>query len=260
MEVVEGLPPLVCEHVLSMQLMYYDNITPLTYEPPFFAPASKHILDINPQGQKSSIDIATLDTGHHVLSVTIKHPFFEQLRSHLSASTTGCERARSLTDVCSSRKKEESAAVRSEKEGKKGPPATVFHVGSNGGTLRSVEVAFLVFASFVVTKSPVVGRGRVTTREIEEYLRVSCPLEIQMEDVKHMMHQLEERGVVTPETSFEWSVSAPKSSEIAKVVIAEPDVVPLLSAQTRVELQRLTGGPGKARVSAAKSSRKRVRA
>ncbi|EAN77965.1 putative HORMA domain protein [Trypanosoma equiperdum] len=258
MEVVEGLPPLLCERVLTMQLKYYEDVTPPSYEPPCFAPASPSTVAAHYREEKNSTDIATLDTGHHTLSINIRHKFFEQLRPHnLSQMNMYDASSSSARRDPTKGGKDDAAAYGCRNE--RGTTENRTSRGITNDWAHADEVAFLVFTSFILTKSPTVSRGRITMGEIEEYLRVACPMEIEMKQVQSMMRRLETSGIVSLEAPLEWAVSEQRSAAVVSAILERQDVVSLLSVQTRMDLRYLTTGRKVSRLSSSKG-RKRVRA
>ncbi|KAG5489985.1 hypothetical protein JKF63_00104 [Porcisia hertigi] len=87
MDVVESLPPLLSERVLTMRLTYYDEVTPATYEPPCFAPASVHMVQLYRDELKHHVHIGSMDTSHHLFSVAIRHPLLQQIHSQMTQMT-----------------------------------------------------------------------------------------------------------------------------------------------------------------------------
>lgn len=266
-EVVEGLPPLLCERVLAMQLTYYEDVTPTTYEPPCFAPASAHLVSLHQQEQKRSTNIASLDTGHHMMSITIRHRFFDQLSSRVSTlreNNSSMSRS-SIEPPCS--------ATRAETEENHGNVTSVVHTRTytlhellressvsqtEDGGPSTEELAFLLFTSFVVTRSPAVYRGRISMGEVADYLRVSCPLEITLDVARGMLRRLEAEGVVAAEGPQEWAVRPRPAASLATSLLAHRQVLPLLSAQIRQDLERLLGADKTMRMSVV-AKRKRPR-
>ncbi|RNF08907.1 HORMA domain containing protein [Trypanosoma rangeli] len=275
-EVVEGLPPLLCERVLVMQLTYYEDVTPPTYEPPCFAPASADLTSLHQQEQRQSTNIASLDTGHHMMSITIRHRFFDRLLSQssmiagnstLTASTwnttfsgIGTEGEEDEDEAAAALKHipdtnaacTQTCPVKESSQRCPAEPAAISSTFSN-------DLAFFVFTCFILTRSPVVYRGRVSTGEIAEYLRVSCPLEITLEMAHQMMHRLELKGVVAATAQQEWIVHPLPAAALAGLLLAQREVVPLLSIQIHEDLERLVKGDATTRMSVA-AGRKRQRA
>lgn len=87
MDVVETLPPLLSERVLTMRLTYYD-VTPAAYEPPCFSPASQHMKRLYQDEVQCHVHIGAMDTSHHLFSVAIRHPLLQQIRSQLQADSS----------------------------------------------------------------------------------------------------------------------------------------------------------------------------
>ncbi|CAG9583629.1 conserved hypothetical protein [Leishmania major strain Friedlin] len=88
MDVVESLPPLLSERVLTMRLTYYDAVTPASYEPPCFAPASEHMARLYQAEVKHHVNIGSMDTSHHLFSVAIRHPLLQQIHRQMTGRTT----------------------------------------------------------------------------------------------------------------------------------------------------------------------------
>ncbi|KAH9582304.1 HORMA domain [Trypanosoma melophagium] len=275
MEVVEGLPPLLCERVLTMQLTYYEDKTPASYEPPCFAPANSHLANLHQQEIKQSTKIASLDTGHHMMSLTIRHRFLDRLWSQRSSFLTNSPTTTTATY--------ETAATGTEEEEEATPAAAALSDKYDLNTapnkqistieeltqqlpstqtenfcLRPEDLDLLVFTSFVITKSPAIQRGRISLGEIEEYLRVSCPLDISIKRAKQMMRMLKAEGVVTPGMRKEWVVSATHAATLAHSLLSQQQVVSLLGAQIHQDLKRLVTDSKSSRVSVA-GKRKRLR-
>ena len=96
LDVVDCLPPLLSKRVLTMRLTYYDEVTPRTYEPPCFAPASRHMLHLYQEEVKLHVHIGAMDTSHHFFSVAIRHPLLQQVQSQITeqaASSAGGQSA-----------------------------------------------------------------------------------------------------------------------------------------------------------------------
>ncbi|KAK7201727.1 HORMA domain containing protein [Novymonas esmeraldas] len=87
-DVVESLPPLLSERVLTMRLTYYDEVTPASYEPPCFAPASDHMARLYEEEVRHHVSIGSMDTSHHFFSIAIRHPLLQQFRSHGATAAT----------------------------------------------------------------------------------------------------------------------------------------------------------------------------
>ncbi|GET93176.1 hypothetical protein, conserved [Leishmania tarentolae] len=88
MDVVESLPPLLSERVLTMRLTYYDAVTPVSYEPPCFAPASEHMARLYQEEVKHHVHIGSMDTSHHLFSVAIRHPLLQQIHRQVTQRRT----------------------------------------------------------------------------------------------------------------------------------------------------------------------------
>ncbi|CBZ38555.1 hypothetical protein, conserved [Leishmania donovani] len=88
MDVVESLPPMLSERVLTMRLTYYDAVTPASYEPPCFAPASEHMARLYQDEVKHHVHIGSVDTSHHLFSVAIRHPLLQQIHRQMTGRTT----------------------------------------------------------------------------------------------------------------------------------------------------------------------------
>ncbi|ORC93095.1 HORMA domain containing protein [Trypanosoma theileri] len=280
MEVVEGLPPLLCDRVLTMQLTYYEDITLASYEPPCFAPANSHLANIHEQEKKQSTKIASLDTGHHMMAVTIRHRFFDRLWSQRSSFLTNSPTTTAATyDTAATGTEEEeqetaaAASARTTRLSNKCDMNTAANkqmstieeltqqftnTQTENYFLRPEDLAFLVFTSFVLTKSPAIQRGRISLSEIEEYLRISCPLDISLKKAQQMMKHLEAEAVVVPGMREEWVISPVPAATLARSLLAQEQVVPLLSAQIQQDLKRLITDSKSSRVSVA-GKRKRLR-
>ncbi|KEG14982.1 HORMA domain containing protein [Trypanosoma grayi] len=267
MEVVEGLPPLLCERVLVMQLTYYEDVTPPSYEPPCFSPANVHLANLHRQEQRNSTNIASLDTGHHVMSVTIRHRFFDRLFSQSSFLKGNCALTASTADTtatgtdegAASRNKDNTdAAYRRMPTIKELAQQCSSGQTEKNSHLHSEDITFLIFASFILTKSPAVHRGRVSVGEIEDYLRVACPMEVTLESALQMMRRLEAEDVVIPDGNHEWLVCALTATTLARSLLTQRQVVPFLSVQIRQDLERLATSTDSTRVSIA-GKRKRCR-
>ncbi|RNF17901.1 HORMA domain containing protein [Trypanosoma conorhini] len=268
-EVVEGLPPLLCERVLAMQLTYYEDVTPPTYEPPCFAPASAHLASLHQQEQRQSTNIASLDTGHHMMSITIRHRFFDRLLSQSSMLAGNSTLTASTMNTTHSGKEEDeeaalhhatdTSAACTQKCPVKNSSLSCPADQATTSSPSSKDLAFFVFTCFVLTRSPAVYRGRVSTGEIAEYLRVSCPLEITLEMAHQMMRRLELEGVVSAAAQQEWVVHPQSAAALASSLLAQRQVVPLLSAQMHQDLERLVKGDATTRMSVV-AGRKRQRA
>ncbi|KAG5463941.1 hypothetical protein LSCM1_00114 [Leishmania martiniquensis] len=87
MDVVESLPPLLSERVLTMRLTYYDEVTPASYEPPCFAPASDHMARLYQDEVRHHVHIGSIDSSHHLFSVAIRHPLLQQIHSQATRRT-----------------------------------------------------------------------------------------------------------------------------------------------------------------------------
>ncbi|EKF27711.1 hypothetical protein MOQ_008557 [Trypanosoma cruzi marinkellei] len=268
-EVVEGLPPLLCERVLAMQLTYYEDVTPPTYEPPCFSPASSHLVGLHQQEQKQSANIASLDTGHHMMSITIRHRFFDRLLSQSSMVAGNSIMTTSTVDTTFSGTEEEAAfkqvqvsnAARTQTYPDKDSSRNCPENQTTNSFSSSKDLAFLVFTCFVLTNSPAVYRGRVSMGEIEDYLRVSCPLEVTLEMAQQMMYRLELEGVVSAAAQQEWVVHPLPAARIAKSLLTQRQVVLLLSTQIHRELERLVKGEDTTRMSVvARRKRRRDKA
>ncbi|KAG8346001.1 HORMA domain [Trypanosoma vivax] len=270
MEVVEALPPLLCERVLTMQLKYHEDVTPPLYEPPCFTQASKCLVLANRKTKNDSMSVATLDTGHHALSIMIRHRFFERFQDQASSpNATPGEVGASLDRSIIPQLRNYGAVLSSNhqvggttvlKGTQPAANATKLHNPNEPFQqhLRVYDVAFLVFTSFVITKSPAISRGRVSVGEVADYLRVACPVEIGMDTMQEMMSRLEEKGIVSTETRFEWSVNSHTAASVATTILKEEDVTTLLSAHIRRDLEALASGSKSARGRAC-TSRKRAR-
>lgn len=79
LEVVEHLPPLVTERLVTMRLTYYDDVTPEGYQPPFFAAASRRMIKFYQDEQKNNVSIGSMDTSHHLFSVAVRHPLLAKV-------------------------------------------------------------------------------------------------------------------------------------------------------------------------------------
>ncbi|KAG5488509.1 hypothetical protein JIQ42_00116 [Leishmania sp. Namibia] len=86
-EVVESLPPLLSERVLTMRLTYYDEVTPASYEPPCFAPASEQMARMYQDEVKHHVHIGAMDSSHHLFSVAIRHPLLQRIRRQVADRT-----------------------------------------------------------------------------------------------------------------------------------------------------------------------------
>ncbi|CBZ25954.1 conserved hypothetical protein [Leishmania mexicana MHOM/GT/2001/U1103] len=93
MDVVESLPPLLSERVLTMRLTYYDEVTPASYEPPCFAPASEHMARLYQNEVRHHVHIGSMDTSHHLFSVAIRHPLLQQIHRQVAGRTTSAAAA-----------------------------------------------------------------------------------------------------------------------------------------------------------------------
>ncbi|KAF8289015.1 hypothetical protein TcBrA4_0004290 [Trypanosoma cruzi] len=256
-EVVEGLPPLLCERVLAMQLTYYEDVTPPTYEPPCFSPASAHLVGLHQQEKKQSANIASLDTGHHMMSITIRHRFFDRLLSHSSMVAGNSTMTTSTVDTTFSGTEGEAAlkqvqdvnAARKQTYSVKDSSRDCPEDQTTNSFSSSKDLAFLVFTCFVLTKSPAVYRGRVSMGEIADYLRVSYPLEITLEMAQQMMYRLELEGVVSAAAQQEWVVHPLPAATIASSLLTQQQVVLLLSTQIHRDLKRLVKGEDTMRMS-----------
>ncbi|CAM43876.1 conserved hypothetical protein [Leishmania braziliensis MHOM/BR/75/M2904] len=87
MDVVESLPPLLSERVLTMRLTYYDEVTPASYEPPCFAPASEHMTHLYQDEVKHRVHLGSMDTSHHLFSVALRHPLLLKIHSQVTDRT-----------------------------------------------------------------------------------------------------------------------------------------------------------------------------
>lgn len=121
-EVVENLPPLLSERVLTMRLTYYDEVTPTDYEPPCFAPASNNMVKLYQEEQKYNVSIGSMDTSHHLFSVSIRHPVLAQVRAKIveestqptaSYETVGAEDETFISDSKSPRRHHRATATES---------------------------------------------------------------------------------------------------------------------------------------------------
>jgi hypothetical protein len=113
LEVVGSLPPLLSKRVLTMRLTYYDSVTPASYEPPCFAPASLHLHQLYQEEVKLHVHIGSVDTSHHLFSVAIRHPLLQlvqsQVSSSLAASSSSFTTAAAATGLLKDHTDEEAA-------------------------------------------------------------------------------------------------------------------------------------------------------
>lgn len=87
MDIIEHLPPLLSARLLTMRLLYYDEVTPSSYEPPCFAAASERMVDLYQKELQYSISIGVMDTTHHLFNVSVRHPLLKQLQSRWNERT-----------------------------------------------------------------------------------------------------------------------------------------------------------------------------
>ncbi|CAD2214204.1 hypothetical protein AGDE_02835 [Angomonas deanei] len=212
-EVVECLPPLMNERVITMRLNYYEDVTPPSYEPPCFRPASDKMVSMYQNEQQFNVNIGKVDTSHHVFSIAVRHPVLAQVRNNFISAMEGS--AATQTDTFqTAQTSERTNTVPPVSEGVKpcsrspsllqSPEFDVGRIPSlhtllkKTTPLRSSEVAFLVFTSFVFSCSSRApsGRGVVRLSDIREYLRTSCPVDLSLDQCISILQRLTEEGFV----------------------------------------------------------------
>lgn len=214
-EVVESLPPLLSDRVLTMRLTYYDETTPSNYEPPCFAPASDHMVRLYKDEQQYNVNIGSMDTSHHLFSVSIRHPLLAQVHHQHAAEYEKI--AASTLNSWAAESAALSATMDTSAAHRDGAAGTEYHDPSSReaadelhpGTVRalrslqqlvdtcaplcSCDVAVLLVVCFAMATA-MGARGRLTFTDLQDFLRNVCPVPISVSAATAVMDRLVAEG------------------------------------------------------------------
>lgn len=75
-----ALPPLLCDKVIAMRLLYYDDITPKDYEPPQFSAADRNMYYLYRKEQLWEPSRYGMTLSHHSCRIDVRHPIIHKAR------------------------------------------------------------------------------------------------------------------------------------------------------------------------------------